>query len=70
MDPMSMMSGAPSFQGGDGGQSGPAWSEASGTATMASPFNVNGSGSDTAKALQWGALVVLALGAIWLSTKR
>lgn len=67
MDPSTMMSGAPSFQGGD---SGPAFSEAASTATQTSDFTVYGSGTDTSKAIQWGAVVVLALGAVWLATRK
>lgn len=67
MDPMSMMSGAPSFQGGD---SGPAFSDAKSSSTLASDFTVYGSGSDKRAAIQWGAIVVFALGAIWLATRK
>jgi len=65
--PLGMISGNPSFQGGD---SGPAFSEASSSATQASPFNVYGSGTDTSKALMWGAIVIIAVGALWVAANK
>lgn len=70
MDPsaaLGMISGNPSFQGG---ASGPAFSEASSSAHQGSDFTVYGSGSDTRNAIQWGAVVLISVVAIWAATRN
>ncbi len=64
LDPMKMLSGAPSFRGGAGGS---AFSSASSTAIMDSPFTVGGSGAE--RMLQSAFLVVGLLGVVWLFRK-
>jgi len=67
MEPLSMLTGLPSFapRGGPGGS---AFSSSSQTAVMASPFNVGASG-DTQTA-QWGIMALVALAALWLALKK